>query len=816
MESVSKSGKDYFLGTLILKQSATNTDKGIGDKRIVIDGQQRLTTLILFLKVLSMRSDKTDEFKRIARIRENNISIRHNFFDCKCFEEIVNQSYLAPVDYDSRLAKAYSYFLGHIDKDRYNLYEILDHIVFVGIDLDSDEDEQVIFDTINSLGVSLTTGELLKNYVFSQETIDRYESIWKPVFEADEDTINYWNSVTTLGRLQRLNLETFLFAYLHIKINDPALNFSTADKAKFRSSEDLFNQYKEYFRLSKVSKEQFVDDLADYAKLYRKYISPMYLDEEVPAEWGFERLNVIIFGLDTTTLIPYLLFVLKNQANPAEQRNISRVLESYIMRRLICKSSNENYSDLFSLNLISGQILTASALIDFLMKKDDDTSLAMPKDSALKDGIQKNELTNSRAKGVLYLLESKLRDDKHSTSLKSFNGYSLEHLLPKKWKLDSWPLDGTIEERNQVLKTLGNLAIIPIRLNSSISNKAWTVKKNGYGDKHGLLYYADGLETMKGPLKADAWNEDSISERADWIFSKAKDVWQFDAHVHDDIPISGDLFSGIGYSDELEKPEETATVQKKRVYDYTKYSLNGSQLLNKRDFAYAVVATYVKTHPDLTFADLKAAFPPALFGKRLDPKGVIASIDELLNSGRSEKELNVRYNYQKKDRILVSADGVKFYVSTQWGIENIVHFISIAEQQGWTVTSDSGIQHISTDANSSETPHHKSTATRMRIELAEGKIIERDHAIETLIDFINYVGVEKVAHLGLTVYRDYQLVSKESLGKKLSKSMGNGYYIFVNTSTATKRQQVLEIASRLHIEVSEVKMVLKSDHLPAD
>lgn len=63
---------------------------------------------------------------------------------------------------------------------------------FVRIDLNADEDEQQIFNTINSLGVNLTTSELLKNYFFSRDTISEYEAKWASVFEKDDDAKSYW------------------------------------------------------------------------------------------------------------------------------------------------------------------------------------------------------------------------------------------------------------------------------------------------------------------------------------------------------------------------------------------------------------------------------------------------------------------------------------------------------------------------------------------------------------------------------------------------------------------------------------------------
>lgn len=529
LESMNKASaprKKYFLGTIILKQTPTCSSDTFGDVRTVIDGQQRLTTLLLFLKILSTRTGHIDEFKHLSEGR-GQMLLCHNFFDRECYESILKQEELDKVNYGTQLAKAYNYFLDKIDVRDYDYYRILDNIVFVGIDLLQDENEQVIFDTINSLGVSLTTGELLKNYIFTEETVDKYETIWKPVFEKDEETINFWSQKTTLGRLQRPSLETFLSAYLNIKVNSPGIDISASEKEKFRSAEDLFNKYKSYLQLSRVDVIEFAEDLTLYAKLYRRNISSDVLKQSIQREWGVERLNVIIFGLETTTMIPYVLYILKNQSDEEEIKGISKILEAYIMRRLICKARNDNYSDLFSSNLISNRVLTKSGLMEFLSGKNEESSLAMPDDNSLLYAFNENALTNKRAKGVLYMLESLVRSENQSTALLSFNTYSLEHLLPVKWDERAWPLaDGfDREERDRRLKTLGNLAILPLSTNSKIGNKSWAYKKSC---SNGLVRLASGIETLYDWLSKPSWDESCINERAFWLYKKAKNIWSFD------------------------------------------------------------------------------------------------------------------------------------------------------------------------------------------------------------------------------------------------------------------------------------------------
>ncbi|MCM1142283.1 MAG: DUF262 domain-containing HNH endonuclease family protein [Muribaculum sp.] len=691
MEQVSREGKEYFLGSIILKQQSTTASSSIGDVRTVIDGQQRLTTLALFLKVLCFKTSKIRKFENMLILDDNKYAICHNMFDKDVFEEIVIQKELKALEEkDNGISKAYKFFLERVDPQKLNLETILAHISFVGIDLNNEDDEQVIFDTINSIGVTLTTGELLKNYLFTQESYDKYLAKWKPIFEADEETLSYWDAPTTQGRLIRKNLETFLYAYLHIKIHAPEFNLTSAQKERFRTANDLFSQYKDFISLTGINKDVLVEDLTSYAKLYRQYLTPKVLDEEIPSEYGIERINLIVFGLDTTTLMPYLLYLLKNQSDKSEIKRIARVLESYLMRRLVCKSSNNNYSDLFSTNLISSQFLNADSVIDYLLSKESDSSLAMPGDEALVYAFEENTLPNVRAKGVLYLLESMIREPRHLTVLRSYNKYSLEHLMPVKWKPETWPISdlSKSEERNQKLKTLGNLALLTQSLNASISNNSWNVKLNGNTKKKGLLEYASGLVTMKWPLEQDEWNEDKIALRADWLFSHARVIWNFEdvefQNWSTEIQESADAIVS-----EPEPEMTSSETEKKKINsnnDRSKYSLDGgANFLSKNRFVQAAVRKYVELHPEITLDQLKAVFKDSFLRgfKRLGFICSEADLTKVLPKGRkpTEKEI-ARWYYMERDEWLTSGDGIPFTVSTQMTLDSTNDVKAIIESEG--------------------------------------------------------------------------------------------------------------------------------------
>lgn len=528
METVSSTNKPYFLGSVILKQQQTTTGNNVGDKRTLIDGQQRLTTLNIMLKVLCLKNNTNASFDRVFRLMNNDIALWHNHNDIKDFNKILNLTSEEDLVGESSIIACYNYFKTQVDITKLNLNNILTNIMFVGIDLGVDEDEQQIFDTINSLGVRLTTAELLKNYFFHRDDVNSYNENWKNIFERDTDTKKFWDRDITAGRSIRENIDLFFYSFLQIKIQDSSLNVKTEDKKLFTKVDGLFDSYKKFIQDYKINKPALIQEIKEYAEIYRTNIDFDVVDRELSPDYGVERINAIIFGLENTTLIPYVLFVLKKVQNSNERNLIFEYLESYIMRRMICHETTKNYNQLFSERLIANNIITKDALKAHIETQSDKVNF-MPSDKDIEDGFYNSKLVNKQAAGILYMIESMIRDrTKHSTSLLGLDRYSLEHVMPKKWENNWTPLTSEEEKtkRNRMLLTLGNLTIITTSLNTSIRDADWNTKKNGRGDKHGLKTFASGIETFSQYLDRTEWNEEVIKERAEFLYSKAKEIWR--------------------------------------------------------------------------------------------------------------------------------------------------------------------------------------------------------------------------------------------------------------------------------------------------
>ena len=516
------SKKEYFMGTYIMKQKPTPSGSRYGDLRSVIDGQQRFTTLILFFLVLALKNDKYDEdFKSLFFNRQNDIVLCHNHSDKPIFDLLVKKEELSDVqkkDYASnKVYQAYLYFQSNIVPEDYDVDDLLRFVYFIPIDLEAKDDEQQIFDTINSLGVRLTTAELLKNTLFSNNELDLFRDTWEKCFEKDQAEKDFWDTIVG-SRDKHSNIDTFLFAYINI-YEDKDIRYKS-----------LFNAYKEYLgpTLNNPSiKEAFIKDLISYATIYRQFINPDIQSTVLsPNKNSIDRLNIVFFGLDTTTLLPYCLYVLKN-AQPDEAAKIFGYLETYIVRRMLCHFWTKNYNKKFK-TLLTNKILTFDALLKNIMDGAD-TEDKMPTDSDLKNMITYDH-TNSQAKGMLYLLETGLREPgRESTSVLPLDSYDLEHIMPKDWKT-YWPLaEDTTENRdNRVyhIGLLGNKTLLAKGLNKSIKNREFADKKTGVSGNLGYNKYAVGLKTFDFSSYSE-WNETTIENRLNELIENIKIVWPY-------------------------------------------------------------------------------------------------------------------------------------------------------------------------------------------------------------------------------------------------------------------------------------------------
>ena len=236
-----KIGRRHFLGSLISKQ--VEPQSGSPKQVLVIDGQQRLTTLTILLRALfnSLNEKRQTSNKVLEMVNEClfysgdafdsecHVKIEHSKVDRLYYQHVIkNELSLETIESkfsESNVLKCYKYYIDRIkdidvSEQKRLVNDLLrhDNHILVVIDLTKEDDEQCIFDTINSAGMRLSSADVVKNFLF-QKAFDLfpadvvellYQNNWESVFLNDGQTIEFWGTERTLGRLKRDNLEILL------------------------------------------------------------------------------------------------------------------------------------------------------------------------------------------------------------------------------------------------------------------------------------------------------------------------------------------------------------------------------------------------------------------------------------------------------------------------------------------------------------------------------------------------------------------------------------------------------------------------------
>lgn len=536
----------YFLGSIILHK---NKDQVHFD---VIDGQQRLTTIVMFMKVLYLMTAQEATFNAFFTQLDANgkpsPKLLPSSNDKGIYDDIVFAAETADANYSEkhkgRLAECFSYFVRRmleaqdpekgIDEDHTTVSarEILNcvnqYVHIVGIDVEDTEDSQVIFETINSSGVRLTTGELLKNYLFRGETdYQRYQNGWQRTFE--QLNLTYWEGEQTSGRVSKGQIENFLYQFMLVKMQDPAIKSRlTRTRIKqYRKTSGLYDHYHSMVEELDLDKLQLADEIADSANTYHDIFNETLLDNALTAIPGRTRLAALMSMGDTYTMVPYILYVERNVPEKQEREDIYSYIESYLLRRIICKSKNNNYSDMFSENLIGNGIKTTLQFMNYVNDANARGALLMPSDDDVREALHENNLASS-ARMLLYLIESKVNSN-FTGQTPDINGYEklqADALMPTKHCLDNinWPMiDGYDEAQRTVLvNTLGNFILLRDKIKSSQASKEWLAKRVE------MAKQIKDLATSEFISDANSWDESTIKQRNDQLADLVIKYWPKD------------------------------------------------------------------------------------------------------------------------------------------------------------------------------------------------------------------------------------------------------------------------------------------------
>ena len=572
--------QSHFLGSIILKR--IHTVSGQIERFSVIDGQQRLTTLTILLKACydnldlselpeEIVSETNTKLRMMLYYKENELStkkevkILHSRLDSKDFISVIDGSIrdkLNKIVLDSEekkdlpatesgILKCYKYFnnrfLNNADQAAkiWNLLLSKQQKLLVKIDLEPDENEQAIFDSVNSSGVRLTCADTIKNALFQKamefagadedsqtEVVNVYKNYWEKTFIGDSSISKYWSTEQHMGRISRDNLELLLHCIALIK--------GFFDPLKHNMS-DLADVYKSYVsELNKADLYAFVKEISEYGVIYKNYFTVS--DSTTSFEYGndVQRLFHILAVCDVSTLHSYILMLLKEHPAdedgklPQELIDELKSIETMVIRHTLCKASTKNFNKVCAL-LISGKTTIQN---EMSAKRDLIDDVAVIKALC-------NVPNNKIATLLLFWIElyRRANDSKFDFADLKYS-YSLEHIMPQSWE-DNWGTDKiqvvttdtatpiTEEEtaremRQTAIYEIGNMTILNRKLNSSLSNKTMKEKLDGNGRTKGMRVYASldvAQEVIKTFDDSGRWNEKIIRDRTNKLYAEFLKIW---------------------------------------------------------------------------------------------------------------------------------------------------------------------------------------------------------------------------------------------------------------------------------------------------
>ena len=530
-----QSQKPHFLGAVVI-QSQTPLPGGL-QTWLVVDGQQRLTTMQLLLdaveEVFKSRGHTTAAARldflvlntaaHIGDDKDAAFKVWPTMGDQDAFRQTMHNHLPSEEFKESLIVLAHEFFKLQVsqwlDEDseydeelRANaLSDVVTQLLnLVVISIELDEDPHVIFETLNARGTPLLQSDLIKNmlmYEAAKANFTDSTQIW-----GFDD--NWWNEEVYQGRLLRPRVDAFLNFWLVMRRQQEV------------AANDVFSVFRRHFETEGKSNIKTVSaDLRKSGEVYSDIEKAEVHDEMKPFLY---RVGVMRVGV----LTPVLMWLLSSDVPGDQMAKAVKALESYLVRRMICGMSARTYGSLF-IGLLSkleeaGEACAGDTIVEHLKSQTawatlwaDNTHL----ESAFVGRPIYRMLTQRRTRIVLERLEAELRTD--LTEIQDVpRNLTIEHVMPQGWD-KHWPLPISVDdyakaetERNRLVHTIGNLTLANGRLNTTLSNRPWDEKREELDD-HSVLFLNKAL-LDNAP---DVWDEKAIETRARELCEVAIKVW---------------------------------------------------------------------------------------------------------------------------------------------------------------------------------------------------------------------------------------------------------------------------------------------------
>jgi len=491
--------RTHFIGSIV-NMPTVSVPEGVA-KFLLIDGQQRLTTIFILLTLLR---NKAREMQRHDFAEEINNTLLVNpykkgndFFklmptqvDRETYNNFINGK---SNENESQLSRAYIFFekkLRQVTFDHDKLKKIItSYFSVVSIVLDPDDNPYLVFESLNAKGRPLTQADLIRNYFFMRIHIDNQDEIYK----------NYWYPMQTA---LNDNLTEYIRHYL---MRDGSII----------KQNDVYYALKE--KVSPLNAIDYLKDLHKYSVYYQRLINPD-IEPEIDFQKYFRRLNRI----EVTTAYPLLLNIYgnytSNKISKADFVEVLKTLENYLIRRFVCNiptnQLNKIFPTVYPLLLSNYQDNFAEGVKVILQGR------GYPKDNEFYMRFKETKFygAGDRQLKTKLILETIEENFAHKEPV-PFANLTIEHIMPQTLSVwwqnhlgDDWD-----ETHELFLHTVGNLTLTAY--NTEMSNDDFISKKKTYIESH--------LELNKYFTNIHSWKRSDIENRAEILANRALSIWRY-------------------------------------------------------------------------------------------------------------------------------------------------------------------------------------------------------------------------------------------------------------------------------------------------
>ena len=491
----------HFCGSIVFKPIAPT--KGIGNN-IVIDGQQRLTTIYILLKALSdmaqndsekmlpqgaiFNTDQYNQFQldetskmKLKPAKDNNDQLLNLIYDKH-----------DKIDTSCEIYRNYEHFCDLIREKQSegitvsDIYRGIGLLTVAVIQLDDNDNAQEIFERINSTGIPLSLSDKIRNFVL--------------MTEVDQDRLyeSYWLKAEQL--LSRDQLEGFFLDYLNFKMDG------------FTKESTAYDDFKALYAQGRYTNETMLGEILHYAQQYHAF----YCGDKLRLSDEANQLLDSLRKLNQTTVYIFLFSVFDDfDTGVIDDETLCKVLRlllNYSIRRLICEVGSNSLRGLYK--TLYGRVFNRpenkanyyDAIVSFLLQMT--SKDVMPSDAEFIAALKERNLyrKNALCKYLLVAIENQGKEQIKTDAL------TIEHIMPQNKNLSTvWQrMLGSDWElvRERYLHTLGNLTLTGY--NSELGDLPFTEKQKRLSEQttHVTVLYSD----VKGKTE---WNARTIEARAE-------------------------------------------------------------------------------------------------------------------------------------------------------------------------------------------------------------------------------------------------------------------------------------------------------------